>query len=103
MPLEVVFSARAEQDLIEIDRLFAGYSLTATENLLAEIKSRCARLAEFPQAGRSRPQIGTGLRSFAVPARATVLYRANAQTLRVMRVLYRGRNVQTMKAKDISA
>lgn len=103
MPLEVVLSARAAQDLVEIDSLFAGYGLTATENFLAGIRTRCARFAEFPQAGRLRPEIGAGLRSFAVPGRATVLYRANAQTLRIVRAFYAGRNVQAMKAKDIDA
>lgn len=100
MPLEIVFGPEAERDLDGIDDHLAAYSSTAAERLTEEIEARCMRLAEFPQAGRARPEIGVEVRSFAVSGKATVLYQHDALTLTVLRVYYGGREIRLAAAED---
>lgn len=100
MPLEIVFGPEAERDLDGIDDHLAAYSSTAAERLTEEIEARCARIAEFPQAGRARPEIGVEVRSFAVSGKATVLYQYNALTLTVLRVYLAGRDFGCASDED---
>jgi plasmid stabilization system protein ParE len=48
----------------------------------------------FPLAGRARPELGPGIRSTGYKRRVTILYRVRGRTVRVLSVLYGGREVR---------
>lgn len=59
-------SSQAERDLVEIWLYIANDSSGAADKFLNQIDSICKMLARSPHLGRSREELGPGLRSFPV-------------------------------------
>lgn len=83
------FAARALADIEGIgDHIAAGGHATRARTFTAELRARCARLVDFPEAAPQRPEFGAGVR--AVPfGRFLILYRWQAErgVVRVSRVV----------------
>lgn len=60
------FTPLAKQDLKEINRFIALDNPDAARRFIALLKQKCQTLAEFPELGRSRDDLGIVLRSFPV-------------------------------------
>ncbi len=96
----VLWSPEAESDLIEI------WLYGATENAphhadqhLREIHAACLKLADWPNAGRARPEITPDLRCIVVPPHV-VFYRVTKTTVEIVRVLHGRRDLDTLFPDD---
>jgi len=89
---QVTKTVRAEQDLDEIWLYIALDNVEAADNLLDSVDRSCRTLAIEPQAGRSRPELAPGLRSFPV-GRYVVFYRPQDDGIDVVRVLHSARDI----------
>lgn len=84
---------RARLDLIDIWQFIADDSVAAADRVLDGIESTLRMLRDNPKAGRARPELAEGLRSF--PAGAYVLfYRQGPNGIEFVRALSGYRDVQ---------
>ena len=86
--LEVVRLPKAEADLIQIWRYIADDNEVAADRLLDRFADVAEKLAAYPEAGRSRPELAEDLRSFVV-GNYILFYLATPTQLIVVRVLSR--------------
>ncbi len=86
--LEVWHLPRAEEDLIQIWRYIADDNEAAADRFLDRIAEVARKLAAHPEAGRLRPELSAGLRSFVI-ANHVLFYKANSTRLTIVRVLSR--------------
>lgn len=87
MPGALSWTARAEQDLIDIWHGIAGDNPLAADRLLDSIDARCQILVAFPQAGPARDDIAPGLR-YLVHRRYLIFYRLTAEGAEIVRVVH---------------
>lgn len=66
MALRVRRSPRARADLLQLWRFIAEDNETAADGVIDRIEQVLHMLADYPQAGRQRPEISAGLRSFQI-------------------------------------
>lgn len=92
---KIARSAQAELDLIDIWNYIAKDSFAAADNLLDHIESVCKTLARSPLLGRSRDELGIGLRSFSVN-NYLIFYRPRKSGIVVVRVLSGHRNLDAI-------
>jgi toxin ParE1/3/4 len=88
----IVRSIAAKTDLAEIWSYLAERSPRAADRLLKEIEQQIERLAEFPEIGPQRPEIGTGARVLTI-GNYIVLYRFDGETVAIMRVVHGARDL----------
>jgi toxin ParE1/3/4 len=62
--------------------------------LLQEIHARCALLLRYPEAGRERGELWSGLRSLAASSHV-VFYEVTAETIDIVRVLHGARDAES--------
>lgn len=62
----ILISKKAEQDLENINSRIAAYNPKSANDLLDKILDKFETLASFPNMGKSRDELITGLRSFPV-------------------------------------
>jgi toxin ParE1/3/4 len=84
---------KAHDDLLEIWLYIARDTVTAADRLLDRIESRCARLADFPEIGPTREDIGRGVRVLTV-GNYLVLYRASRDRVDIVRVVHGARDLR---------
>ena len=89
---QIRFSAEANRDIEEISNYLFDLNPTAAYRLLDALDETCQHLAEHPQIGRTRADLGEDLRSFPV-GNYLVFYVAAADGIAVARVVYGGRNL----------
>jgi toxin ParE1/3/4 len=81
------FTIPASRDIEQIlDRLASQSSLDASEQILAAINQKCRRLAQFPLMGRSRSELGQGIRSLPVSS-YLIFYRQIEDGIEIVRVI----------------
>jgi|EndMetStandDraft_5_1072996.scaffolds.fasta_scaffold257291_2 toxin ParE1/3/4 len=66
MPGDILRRPQARLDLIEIWSYIANDNETAADRMLDRIEGVLRMLSERPKAGRERPELAPGLRSFPV-------------------------------------
>ena len=86
--LEITRLPQAEEDLIQIWRYIADDNEAAADRLLDRIAGVVRKLSMHPEAGRLRPELVEGLRSFVI-GNHVLFYKANASQLILVRVLSR--------------
>jgi toxin ParE1/3/4 len=64
--MQIIFSDRADQDLIRIYSFLAHHSPSAADNLVRSIDRKLRNLSAFPFIGRERSNLGQGIRSLIV-------------------------------------
>ena len=64
----------------------------AATRMIERLAAGVARLADFPESGRARPEIGMGARSIVV-GRYLVLYRVNGEYVDIVRVIHGAREI----------
>jgi len=90
--MDCVVSPLAEADLDEIWLYLAREAgQNAADRLLDAIIQGILMLSAHPEAGRARPDIHAGVRSFPVGS-FVIYYRATSSTLEVARVLHGSRD-----------
>jgi toxin ParE1/3/4 len=84
------FSRRAEVDIEEIGDFIARDNPRRAVTYVAELRERCRRLAEFPEAAPARDEHGENVR-MAVFGRYLILYVVHGDFLEVRRVVHGAR------------
>ena len=91
----VLRTNRARIDLLAIWSYIAEDSLDSADAVLDEIDQCCRRLAEFPEMGRVRDELGAAVRSF--PVRSYIIYyRPSSKRAGVLRVLHGARDIRAI-------
>src|SRR5437870_2491556 len=97
--LSVVRTDQAETDLAEILDYLEERSPQAAERLATAIDDRCSLLGQLPQMGRTREDLGPGLRSVVVE-RYVLFYRVTATAVEVLRILHGARDIDSIMKTD---
>jgi toxin ParE1/3/4 len=96
----VRLSGLARADLLKIwQRIAAHNSAETADNWIDRIQYRCRQLAAFPKSGPSRPDIAPGARMLVV-ARWLLLYRIEADGVRIVRVVDAAQNLGEIDLAD---
>ena len=86
-------SPEAEADLLEIWHYVAtDGSVEVADRLVDSITGRFALLAQYPRAGRERPELREGVRSFSV-GEYLLLYRLAGDDVLIQRVVRGSRDL----------
>ena len=94
MAAEVLFSAAALDDLFAIYVYIAEAAGTEiADGYDARLRQACLGLANFPRRGTPRDDLGKGVRTLSFERRAVIAYRVAGATVRILRVLHRGREL----------
>lgn len=93
--LKIIFNSLAQEDLVEIFEYIALDNPIAADQVLDKIDNAIVMLADFPDAGRERPEIDTGLKSFPV-SNYIIFYQHDETQLEVIRVLHAARDMERL-------
>ncbi|HEV3306472.1 MAG TPA: type II toxin-antitoxin system RelE/ParE family toxin [Candidatus Sulfotelmatobacter sp.] len=91
----VVVRPRASVDLAEIWAFIAEDSIKQADKFAAIIDEHFQGLARRPHMGRSRPELGTDLRSFPV-GRYIIFYVSTPKGAEIVRVLHGARDIESV-------
>lgn len=86
---------KAADDLLEIWLYIARDNVSAADKVLDSIDARCRMLAEFPEIGTLREDIGPSVRVLVV-GNYLVLYRARDDRVDIVRVLHGARDLRDL-------
>jgi len=95
MPLKVELSVAAEEDLLAAWNYISHDDMDAADALLDRVAAVCRKLADWPDLGRERLDLGQEMRSFPVETHV-VYYRVNSEIVEVVRVLHGRRDVDAV-------
>jgi toxin ParE1/3/4 len=98
---QLLFSERAERDLLEIGDFIARDNPIAAAQFVALLERRCSLLALHPLAGRTRDELIKGLRSLAY-GRYVIFYRAIEDGAEIVRVLHGARDLRRVLRRGSS-
>ncbi|XWK90190.1 MAG: type II toxin-antitoxin system RelE/ParE family toxin [Phormidium sp.] len=90
-----IISPSASRDLNEIIDYFANLNVETGERLIAAFEKKCQNLINFPMIGRSYEDIKAGLRGLPLDG-YVILYQVTANTLEILRVVHRSRNLKAL-------
>jgi toxin ParE1/3/4 len=85
-------SPQAREDILDIWRFIAEDSEGAATALVRRFDSMIHMLADNPKAGRERPELARGIRSFAV-GNYVIFYFPTPDGIDVVRVLHGARDI----------
>ena len=91
----LAFAPAAASDLQEIAAYIASHNPPAAARLVQRIKELALSLAETPELGRSREELGRALRSFPV-GRYVLFYRRTPGGIEIARVLHGMRDLDAI-------
>jgi len=86
----LVFSPRASEDLEEIGDYIARDNPARATSFVDELREHCAAILAAPTSYAPREEFGVGVR-MAVHGRYLILFRANAEFVRIERILHSAR------------
>lgn len=93
------FTTQANLDLEEIGLYICKRNPVAADRFLTRLDQTCELLAAHPSIGRLRPEFGEGLRSVPI-SNYLIFYQPDAAGIRVIRVLYGGRDLPSVFHPD---
>lgn len=95
MALRIAYRPRARIDLKEIyDWAAEGADPRTADDYVKRIQLACSKLTDFPNQGSPRDNLEPGLRSVTFKRRATIYYRVELKTVRIVRILGAGRDAE---------
>lgn len=90
----VVFSRKADAQLRSLRRYIAHEATQAiANNYVAAIAARCRAIANLPQGGTPREDLGQEYRSVSYKRRVTIIYRLRHDTIVIAGVFYGGQDI----------
>ena len=93
----VVFSPDAQNDLLNLAIYIADdSSYERAMNYIARIEAWCHELSISPMCGADRKDIQPGIRVAGFERRATIAFHVGDNAVTILRVLYGGRNLDTV-------
>jgi toxin ParE1/3/4 len=96
VPLKVILRPAAVDDL---ERLYDHIAVDDVGRALAfveRIRGRCQGIVDFPEAGRRRDDLQTGLRVVAFERRVVIAYAIDPPEIRILRIFYGGRDLDIL-------
>lgn len=96
MPLRLVYTPDALADLRSILRHIADDNPSAARTFVGTIEQRCRDLCQQPYLGRTREDLGIGLRIVPFRRRIVIAYRIEGNDLAILRVFYGGRDYEAL-------
>jgi addiction module RelE/StbE family toxin len=91
------FSPEARADLLQIHDRIAQDSPSSALRFIDRLEQQCYRLADYPYMGRSRSDLGSGLRSFVVPrTRYVIIYRVVTDGIQIIHVRQGGQDLNRL-------
>ena len=63
---------------------------------MQRIKARCDLIGDAPLGGRSRDDLGPGLRTFAFERSTVIVYQAEPESVTITNVFYGGRDFEVL-------
>jgi toxin ParE1/3/4 len=95
MIYKVRFRPEAEADLFDLYQYISNRSgQTRAEDYITRIEAACMDLATFPERGTKRDDLAPGIRTIGFERRATTAFRVEKSTVRIVRILYAGRDFE---------
>ena len=91
----LLISVPAQADLHKVWNTIAEHDLGAADRMLDLLLERANLLADFPNAGRARPELGRALRSLAVDP-YVILYRPEERGVAVVRVIHTAQDIDLL-------
>lgn len=88
----VIWMPVADNDLLDIWCYYASKSPAVADRICHKITKRCERVAEFPESGSPRFELGRGLRSFRV-GDYLIFYQPIRNGIEVLRILHGARDI----------
>jgi toxin ParE1/3/4 len=94
---KIEFSPEALGDLIDLYHFIADRDGEERAiGYIDRIEECCGSLAVFPHCGTRRDDLRPGLRILGFERRAAIAFRIQAETVTILRVLYGGRDIETV-------
>jgi toxin ParE1/3/4 len=95
MTHKVSFRPGAEADLFALYRYISDRSgPVRAGDYIARIEAACMALATFPERGTKRDDLAPGIRTMGFERRATIAFRVEGDTVRIVRIFYGGRDYE---------
>ena len=94
MPL-LVFTERAQADLLEAWLYIAEDNLAAADKVLDKLEQEATLLLLQPLMGRARPELGSAVRSWPSSTPYLLFYEVDDMELTVLRVLHHARDIRS--------
>lgn len=88
-------SSQAWRDALEITLYIANDNLLAADAFVDMLDRKLQILAQHPEIGQSRSELGAGLRSFTAGSYVLV-YRFTADELELIRVIHSARDIDAL-------
>ena len=92
--LRLVFTERAQADLLEAWAYIAEDNLAAADRVLDTVEQESKVLLMQPLMGRARPELGNQVRSWPSATPYILFYEVDGAELTVLRVLHHARDVR---------
>ena len=102
MTYRVVFRPQARRDLNSIVDYIARDNRAAARKLATEVRAFGANLRYFPMRRRPRDDLEPGLRTLSYRGRVLIAYRVEGQHVRIVNILYAGRDYEAILRGDHS-
>ena len=93
--MTVRFQRAAKADLVDAWIHIAEDSVDRADDYIAHIQQVCTLIAENPEMGIERPDLGDGIRSFPVD-RHVIYYEVERGVMAVLRVWHSARDPQSL-------
>ena len=90
----LVFTERAQADLLEAWLYIAENNPAAADKVLDTLEKEAKLLLVQPLMGRARPELGSAVRSWPSATPYVVFYEVDESELTVLRVLHHARDVR---------
>ena len=91
----LVFTERAQADLLDAWLYIAEHNLAAADKVLDTLEQEAKLLLLQPLMGRARPELGSAARSWPSATPYVLFYEVDETELTVPRVLHQARDVRS--------
>ncbi len=91
---QALFTTQADEDVLLVWNYIARDSIQNADAFLDTMNERCQLLADTPQMGRARPDLGDEVRSWPL-GNYLIFYRIVETGVEVLRVLHGARDIPT--------
>ena len=85
--MRLILSRRAKEDPLEIWEFIADHDELAADRYIDHLRDRALELLHFPELGRARNEILSGLRSL-LARNHLLFYRLEHQEVQILRILH---------------
>lgn len=101
MTHEIIFAPEAQAELLKLyndiaDEFGADRARGYTDLIIAQ----CLSLANFPERGKRRDDLRSGLRTLPFRRRVTIAFHITATTVTIDHILYGGRDLNTLFGEE---